>query len=322
MYKNRISFLICISLIFSSLVFSQNSSTNSPYTRFGFGSMSDNANGARRALGGTSIGFRSAKEINTVNPASYSAVDTLSFMFDVGLSGMYSHFSDENGSIGKLNGNLEYINLQFPVTKFLGISAGLLPYSFSGYTFSNKERIQFSATNEADTAWATKSYSGSGTVSQFYFGVAGKFLKHFSAGINAYYMFGDISNQRATTYNPTNYNPTSQDNRISISAFRLRYGLQYFNTINGKHDISVGVFYENKMNMSGVTYSKINFSQVLDTISNGGFLDYLQYVEENAVNFRDIQLNSNDKIVTLSTCTNEYENTRMVLLARLVPAGN
>lgn len=275
MYKNRILLFVCISLFFSTLTFSQNN-TNSPYTRFGLGNVSDNANSARRALGGTSIGFRSAKEINTVNPASYSAVDTLSFMFDVGLSAMYSHFSDHSGSVGKFNGNLEYITLQFPVARFLGVSAGLLPYSFSGYSFSNNTKIQIDPQNPADTVWATSTYGGSGTVSQVYFGVAGKFMKHFSAGINAYYMFGNITNSRTVSYTTSGYNLTSQDNRISISAFRMRYGLQYFRTLNDRHDISVGVFYENKMNMRGASFSKINTSQVYDTLSNSNYFDLPQ----------------------------------------------
>ncbi|MDR2824101.1 MAG: hypothetical protein LBB41_02750 [Prevotellaceae bacterium] len=277
MYKNRILFVVCISLILSNLAVAQNS-TNSPYTRFGLGNVSDNANGARRALGGASIGFRSAKEINTVNPASYSAVDSLSFMFDVGVGGLYSRFSDSNGSVGKMNGNLEYIALQFPVTKFLGISVGLLPYSFSGYSFSNKTKIQIDPENPADTLWATESYSGAGTISQVYFGVAGKFLEHFSAGINAYYMFGNVSNNRAVIYNPTSYSITSQINKISVSSMRFRYGLQYFSTINSKHDISVGIFYENKMKLNGkrATFEQINASHVADTVSSSNYFDLPQ----------------------------------------------
>ncbi|GHT17997.1 membrane protein [Bacteroidia bacterium] len=274
MYKNRIVLFVCILLTVSNLAVAQNS-TNSPYTRFGLGSVSDNANGARRALGGASIGFRSAKEINTVNPASYSAVDTLSFMFDVGFSGLYSYFSDANGSVGKMNGNLEYITLQFPVTRFLGISAGLLPYSFSGYSFSNSTRQQIDPQNPADTVWTTETYSGTGTVSQVYFGVAGKFLKHFSAGINAYYMFGNVSNDRIVSYNSTAYSGTNQENRISVSNVRFRYGLQYFSSIKNKHDISVGVFYENKKN-GKFTSSQINTSQVADTVSSGDNFDLPQ----------------------------------------------
>jgi len=197
-------------------------------------------------------------------------------MFDIGLSAMYSHFSDENGSVGKLNGNLEYITLQFPVMKFLGISAGVLPYSFSGYSFSNIHKEQIDPQNPADTIWAKDTYTGAGTVSQIYFGIAGKFLNHFSVGLNTYYMFGKINNQRSTTYEPSNYNSTGQENNISISSLRFRYGFQYFSTINKKHDITVGIFYENKLKVQGMNANTINTSQIVDTLAKNNSFDLPQ----------------------------------------------
>lgn len=276
MYKSRILLFVSISLFFSTLTFSQNN-TNSPYTRFGLGSISDNSNSSRRALSGTSIGFRSSKEINTVNPASYSAVDTLTFMFDVGLSAMYSHFSDENGKTGKRNGNLEYITMQFPVMQFLGVSAGILPYSFSGYSFSESSKKQIDPADPTDTLWTTNAYSGTGTISQVYLGVAGKFLNHFSVGINGYYMFGNLNNLRTSTFQASSsYNSTGQENKISVSAFRFRYGFQYFNTINKKHEITVGIYYENKLKMQGVSASTINTSQIIDTLAKNNNFDLPQ----------------------------------------------
>ena len=48
--------------------------------------------------------------------------------------------------------------------------------------------------------------------------------------------------------------------------------------------------------------------------SRAGFFDY---VEKHARRYRNIELNPTDRIVTLSTCTYETENARIVLLARL-----
>jgi len=44
---------------------------------------------------------------------------------------------------------------------------------------------------------------------------------------------------------------------------------------------------------------------------------YLDYVRQNARQYRDIGLTGGDKIVTLSTCSYEFQNARMVLLARV-----
>jgi hypothetical protein len=259
MQKNRI-LISCILLIFSVLTIAQNS-TNSPYTRFGLGDVSDNANSGQRGMGGTSIGFRNAKAINTVNPASYSVVDSLSFMFDVGLSGLYSRFSAPNGNKSTSNGNLEYITLQFPVTKYAGISAGVLPYSFAGYNFSNSDSLPF-GNQKIKT---TDVYFGTGTISQVYLGAAVKFLNHFSVGANVYYMFGDVNNQRSVIYDVSSYTPNSQSNTVKVNNLRMRYGVQYFNTFNESHSLTIGAFYESKMKMSAdaerITQSQVTTSE-------------------------------------------------------------
>ena len=135
MYKKI--FLLATFIGLSICIYSQNN-TNSPYTRFGYGDLSNNTNGEYRAMGGTSIAMRSNRSINAVNPASYSSVDSLTFMFDVGISGLLTHFSDANGIRNTFNGNLEYVTLQFPITGWLGCSAGVLPYSSVGYEFAKR----------------------------------------------------------------------------------------------------------------------------------------------------------------------------------------
>jgi len=44
---------------------------------------------------------------------------------------------------------------------------------------------------------------------------------------------------------------------------------------------------------------------------------YLAYVEKNARQYRDIGLAEGDRLVTLSTCSYEFNNARMVLLAKV-----
>ena len=44
---------------------------------------------------------------------------------------------------------------------------------------------------------------------------------------------------------------------------------------------------------------------------------FIKYVRSVALQYRDIQLNGGDRIVTLSTCTNVYADYRIVVLARL-----
>ncbi|MBP6610306.1 MAG: hypothetical protein KA206_04365, partial [Paludibacter sp.] len=92
MLKNKLLHFVLL-LIFTSSIVSAQNNTNSPYTRFGFGDINDNYTGEQRAMGGVAIGSRSKSSINTVNPASYSAVDSMTFMFDIGASVLGSRFT-------------------------------------------------------------------------------------------------------------------------------------------------------------------------------------------------------------------------------------
>ena len=86
MLKNKISIvLIALSLLGGMSSLAQNN-TNSPYSRYGYGILEDNAVGANRGMGGVGYGFQSGRQINIKNPASYAAMDSLTFLFDIGVS--------------------------------------------------------------------------------------------------------------------------------------------------------------------------------------------------------------------------------------------
>jgi len=219
-------------------------------------------------MGGVSIGSRSSSSINVVNPASYSVVDSMTFMFDVGSSALISQFSEAGKKVSKTNANIEYITMQFPLTKWLGFSGGLLPYSFSGYNISNKDTLLMkSQVNGYDSIGATRIFLGDGGFSQVYMGISAKINKHLSLGINGYYMFGKVNNTRDLSFYSTttnsllsaDYISTTQTNVIRANNFRFRFGAQYNTIINKNHDFTLGVIFEPKKAMNGdftqTTYS-------------------------------------------------------------------
>ena len=52
------------------------SGINSPYSRYGVGTLSDVSTGITKSMGGIGAGFRHPNTLNLKNPASYSTVDT------------------------------------------------------------------------------------------------------------------------------------------------------------------------------------------------------------------------------------------------------
>jgi hypothetical protein len=251
-------------LLLTQVAVGQNN-TNSPYTRFGYGEISDNNSGDQRAMGGVSIGSRSKNSINTVNPASYSAVDTMTFMFDIGTSLLASRFTNTNGSKTTINSNLEYLTMQFPLSKSVGFSAGLLPYSFSGYDFSKSDSIQL-IDNTNETIYYSKQFNGKGGFSQVYSGLSVNLFNHIALGLNTYYMFGSYTNE-SSLYTSKSNDAIVQNKSISISNFRFRYGAQFFNTFAKKHDVTLGLIYEHKTKMNS-TFTNVITGVSVDSIPN------------------------------------------------------
>ncbi|MEI6752572.1 MAG: hypothetical protein WCK78_05330 [Paludibacter sp.] len=308
MYKIKPLALLFFAILITHSSHSQNN-TNSPYTRFGFGDISDTNNGEQRAMGGVSIGTRNNTGINAVNPASYSSVDSMTFMFDLGASALMSHFSDSQGGVTKANGNLEYLTLQFPITKWLGFSAGALPYSFVGYNFYNNDTTYLNNLSSRDTIPCTKSFIGDGGFSQVYMGFSANLFKHVSLGVNAYYMFGTINNYRDLTSTLSGFTATSESNTLKANNFRFRYGVQFYNTFDKKHDVTLGLIYESKTSLkgsfkktlSGVLVEPIDSSSNFETPQIFGLGLYYTYnkslsigVDYSLQQWNDVKFNSDN----------------------------
>ena len=110
-------YTILVFLLWCIVSVNAQNATSSPSSRFVFGELNDNVPVAYSAMGGVSFGMRSNKVINPSQPASYTSCDSLSFMFDLAGSVMWTHYGDSYGKRNVANGNLEYVTLQFPLWK-------------------------------------------------------------------------------------------------------------------------------------------------------------------------------------------------------------
>lgn len=222
----------------------------SPYSRFGYGTLIDNATSAQRAMGGVGYAMQSGRQINVMNPASYAAIDSLTFLFDMGLT-MNNHWASDNGEKAKdFGGGLDYITLQVPITKYIGASAGLLPYSSTGYSFGDN----------IDNG--VNSYQGSGGINQLYIGVGVKPFKGFSVGANFAYLFGKTRNDN---YVYTNAGSTTLFERVmDVRDYNVQFGLQYFIQLGKTRSITVGAVYSPGKDFRGNTYG-IKYDTTNDT---------------------------------------------------------
>ncbi|MFR1987912.1 MAG: hypothetical protein ACLS29_07420 [Prevotellamassilia sp.] len=136
----------------------QTNGSNSPYSRYGFGLLGDRGNAFNKGMAGTAYGMQNGKELNTKNPASYAAIDSLTFLFDLGLSMQNGNIAQGGVKTNAKNSSVDYVTAGFRVAKNVGMSLGLVPFSTIGYNTSSKEEIQ--ASNQVLTK--TTTFSGDG----------------------------------------------------------------------------------------------------------------------------------------------------------------
>lgn len=236
-----------------SLDISAQNNINSPYTRFGYGRLNDLGFSRNQAMGGIGYALRTRQHINPANPASFSSIDSTSFIFEFGVSGLFSNFSSGTTNKTTFTSNLEYLAFQIPVTKWLGLSAGMVPYSFIGYDYKFTDSISVPNNLDATDMPYQQSFNGKGGISQVYFGLSASFLKHFSLGVSAYYLFGNLSHYRALHFlverMPAYY--TIQTSTMFVRSFNFHYGIQYFQTFAKKHDLVVGFVYDHQSKLTG-----------------------------------------------------------------------
>lgn len=232
--KKRIFSLIAFLLI-NVVIFAQQVGSNSPYSRYGYGLLSNPAMGASEAMGGISYGLRRSQQVNPGNPASYSALDSLTFIFDMGVSGHLAQMDDGSNKRDYYNGNLDYVAIQFPLLRKVGASVGLLPYSKTGYNYGGARSLS--------NIQYLESYRGTGGLSQIYAGLAWEPVRNLSAGFNLSYLFGSFSRSSVVTPMASSALTTEDKHRYSLRNLKYDFGLQYRYELDKTRSVTVGAVY-------------------------------------------------------------------------------
>ena len=213
--------------------------TNSPYTRYGYGDLSDQSFGNSKAMGGIAFGLRDGAQINPLNPASYTAIDSLTFLFEGGVSLQNMNISGSGVKLNAKNSSFDYLAMQFRLHPRIAMSIGLLPFSNVGYSVSD---------SKVDNGVSqTRSFTGDGGLHQLYGGIGVKVLKNLSLGVNASYFWGDITRTRTVIYPATSESYSYiQQMGVSISDYKLDFGTQYTLDFNKKHSMTIGAVFSPK----------------------------------------------------------------------------
>ena len=252
------------------------SGTNSPYSQYGLGILSDQTAGFNRGMNGLGLGFHEHNQINFSNPASYAALDSLTFIFDAGVSGQISNFKEGGNRKNAHNADFEYVVAGFRACKHVGVSFGLIPFTNVGYSYATKKAI-----SGDNSTKVTNSYSGNGGIHQVYVGVGWQPLKGLSVGVNGSYIYGEYTKQIVNSYSDSYANTLTKIYSAEVRSYKVDFGLQYIAQLSKKDQLTLGLTY-------GLGH-KIGGSPTMQIISNNtssGVADTTLYPKDGQGNLK------------------------------------
>lgn len=244
----------------------QTNGTNSPYSRFGLGTLDDQSQGFNKAMSGLGIGLHAGNRVNMVNPASYSKADSLTFIFDVGMSLQNGNFSDGSNRVNAHNTSLDYVNALFRLKPGLGFSFGFVPYSSIGYNFNTSQHVGTDYVS-GNTITNKSVYYGDGGIHQLYMGIGWEPFRNFSIGANISYLWGNYYH----TISQTLYNGSTADANADnlfrqfnadITTYKVDFGIQYDIPVNKKNLLTIGA-------IAGIGHKITTPATLLNYTTNG-----------------------------------------------------
>ncbi|MCQ2320464.1 MAG: hypothetical protein MJZ91_03915 [Bacteroidales bacterium] len=262
---------LVLSVFFVQGLFAQ-ANVDSPYSMFGIGQIRNKTMNARlEGMGGIANAMHGKGLINAENPASYAMIDTLAFLFDAGMYFKTSDFSTSSMSETSNNANFDYVAIAFGATDWWRISLGVQPYSNVGYNLivnDNKEGIGNYATT----------FKGSGGLNQAFIGNAFRLGKNLSVGANATYVFGDYETLTTLSFPDSSYMISSRRGiDMMVKSFMFDYGLLYNANIGKDLNLSIGLTYNQKIDLKGAQTTYIRSVEVDSDSDTEYLIDTISY---------------------------------------------
>jgi hypothetical protein len=152
----------------------------------------------------------------------------------------------------KTNANLEYITMQFPLSRRLGMGLGFEPFSSVGYKYGRIDTL--SSVDE----YAQELYTGNGGFSKIYTTLSYNISPFWSVGINVGYLFGNIiHNRQATPLSGGDF--ILWTDTLHSSSLTYEAGVQYVLPVGKNKSWVFGAVFSPKIKLNN-TFGKGEFS--------------------------------------------------------------
>jgi hypothetical protein len=228
---------------------------NSPYSRYGIGTLSPSTNILNRGMGSIVAGYNDPLTVNFNNPASYASFKTYleqkskkatsgRVILDAGVN-FGSRTLREGTNAEKFTSNdayFSYIQVGIPLKQNWGLSFGIRPVSRIYYKVAQRGLLIDPTTHQPIDSALTE-YRGEGGAFLPSIGT-GFAIKNFSIGVNAGYLFGrkDYSTKRTLFNDSVEYKNGNYQTQTYFGSLFYTAGVQYKTNLNKLISLTLGVF--------------------------------------------------------------------------------
>jgi opacity protein-like surface antigen len=216
--------LSAVLVILTLNIYGQNN-TSSTYSGYGIGLLNNKADVTNAGMGYAGMALPSKGLLNNLNAASYSAIDSVKFLFNLQGSLSFSTFETNSDQQKNTDSNIESFSFGFRAGKNWGMGFSLSPYSSIGYNVNSEKYIL--GTQDKYPV----NYYGEGGISQLSWHNGFQVTKGLSLGLSASYLWGS-TDMIEVSYYPSLIGETIYNERnYHVSSFLLEYSFQYHQPI-------------------------------------------------------------------------------------------
>lgn len=234
----------------------QEGATTSPYSFYGVGIQQFKGTVEYRAMGGTQV-YSDSLHLNLLNPASLGKLRYTTFTVGGGHQEVTAKdaFVEESSS----RSTFDYLAIGFPVSKKVGVSIGLMPYTSVGYNLDDSSDEVLNR------------YEGRGGINRAFVATGYTIAPGLTVGASANYNFGNIQNEAVRSQEGVEL-ATREFNRSDFSGITFELGTQYERMITDKLEFRSSLKYvpstkigtENERQVSSVLFNSTGLLQDLD----------------------------------------------------------
>jgi hypothetical protein len=280
MQKTERFIVLTVMLLFAASTYAQKK-VDSPFARYGIGNLENQGTFRTRAMGGVSSGIRNSVTLNYLTPASYSSIDTASFIFDFGIDGAVVGLTEGDVSYKSTDINFTHLLIGFPIMKNWGFSAGVIPYT-DGY-YEMTETTTPDAGGEI-AGEVVEYHKGLGGYQKFYLGTGVSPFKYVSFGANMYVLFGEINRYNDFIFSEDNnyFNMRELEN-TGIRGIGIDASAQFILPLPDKKFINAGITWSPGKNFN-TSYDQL-FLRYSNVQTSSLAFDTLYYGQNDTVSF-------------------------------------